>query len=152
MLRRVAARTHPCVTVLRVWGLTIVLHISLHAVMKLPDHLDVLLWSTERRHDFPKTLTADSVEDLGYVHKGGEETVLLLTFPFEGPGNKNHVHRTDSGVVARFPSVLTVCSAEIWPRTFLQWRERRYRGDFTGFPISFPLFKVDDGGSVEHPY
>ena len=73
MLRKmensVGARTRPCLTSFERWQLPVVLHLTLLTFMELAEDGEKLVGTAKARQDFPNSITADSIKDLGQVNE-----------------------------------------------------------------------------------
>ena len=63
-----------------------------HSIVELSDDGDELSWASVLHHDFPKTLSTNSVKGLGQIDIGGVQVdILFLTFLLKLSCSKHHV-------------------------------------------------------------
>ena len=56
------------------WRLTIIKNSGLHAFIELANDGDEFVGAAKLAHDFPQSVSADCVEGIGEIHKGGERS------------------------------------------------------------------------------
>ena len=67
----------------------------MHALIELANNGDEFVGAAKLAHDFPQSVSADCVESIGEIHKGGVEvTVLFHTLFLKLAGGKYHVDRS----------------------------------------------------------
>ena len=67
----------------------------MHALVELANDGDEFVGAAKLAHDFPQSVSADCVEGLGEIHKGGVEVVVLFHRLFvKQAGGKYHVDRS----------------------------------------------------------
>ena len=59
-------------------GLSVIKDMGLHTIVELPFHQDESVWASKLSHNFPQSITTDSLKGLGKVDKGSVEVSILF--------------------------------------------------------------------------